>query len=248
MCCAAITSANDPRQRLRRERDRKGERPVVLRHRRHVDLRMRIALEPVELVERQRPRQLPRAIGSEVEEDDAVAVADRSDRLVVRVDDRARLDELVGDAGLVRLPDVFDRRPAARCLVRSRSRRTLSSCAPTGCRDPSRSSGRRPTRRVRCRPCFITCSSSPKKPAPPAGDVSRPSVNPCTNTRCSLWRAAISMSAYRWRVWLWMPLGDTRPTRCSACLSPWHRVIASTSAGFSKKSPSLMLLSMRVRS
>ena len=62
---------------------------------------MRIAVEAVERLQRKRPRQLPRAIGPEVEEDDAVALANQSYRLVARIDNRARLDELVRDAGLV---------------------------------------------------------------------------------------------------------------------------------------------------
>ena len=101
MSCAAITSANDPLN------DCGGNTTGKVNVRSYCVMvvmaicRMRIALEPVELVQRQRARQLPRAIGSEIEEDDAVAVANRSDRLVVRVDDRARLDELVRDARLV---------------------------------------------------------------------------------------------------------------------------------------------------
>ncbi len=45
-----------------------------------------------------------------------------------------------------------------------------------------------------------------------------------------------------------MPLGETSPIKWRACLPFWHRVIASMSADFSKKSPSRTLLSMRVRS
>ena len=64
---------------------------VVLRQRRQRDLRPRAAaraIEAVEVLERQRPHDLPHAIGAEVEEHHRVAVADRPDRLAVGADDR----------------------------------------------------------------------------------------------------------------------------------------------------------------
>jgi hypothetical protein len=88
-------------QRLRRKHHGKREGPVVLRHRRHGDLQVNSTLEPIKDVERQGTRELSCAIRSEIEEDHAVAIADRSDRLVVGIDDRARFDELVGDTGYV---------------------------------------------------------------------------------------------------------------------------------------------------
>ena len=60
--------------------------------------------EAVELVvsERQRARDLARPIGAEVEDDERVTVTDRSHRRTAGVDDDDRLDELVGDATVVR--------------------------------------------------------------------------------------------------------------------------------------------------
>ena len=64
-------------------------------------------LRPREIREpglRQRPRDLPGAVGAEVEEDDGVAVADRADGLTV-LDEDGRLNELVGLAPGVGLGD-----------------------------------------------------------------------------------------------------------------------------------------------
>ena len=164
---------------------------------------MRIAFEAVELLQRKRARQLPRAIGPEVEEDDAVAVANR-----VRSADRSHRRSSPGSMNSSETPASYDFRMystadrlCGRLPARPSSRR-LSSCAPSGCRDPFRSSVRRRTPLVPSPSCPSHVRARRRIRRRRPGEVSRPSVNPCTNTRCSLWRAAISMSAYRWRVWL----------------------------------------------
>ena len=98
---------------LRREHHRQVERPVVHRHRRVVHVAAVGTREAVEVVERDRPRELPGAVGAEVEEHDRVAVAHRADRVLVGVDDDDRLDELVGDTGFVRGLERLDRRGRA---------------------------------------------------------------------------------------------------------------------------------------
>ena len=191
-------------ERLRREHDRQVERPVVHRHRRRVEPGAAGSREPVELVvtERERARDLPGAIGAEVEDDHRIAVAHRADRRAVGVDDDDRLDELVGDArrrtrpGSPRLPTALSLVVARRDRA-SGSRRRPASSAPTACRDPSRSSGPRPSRSGRRRRGASRPRARPRTGFAPVGDVSRPSVITWTKTCGTLRRAAISMSACR---------------------------------------------------
>ena len=95
-------------QRLRRKHHGKRECRFVLRHRRHGDCRPRLSVEAIEIVERKDTRQLARAVGAIVEENHAVAIAHRPDRLIVGACDRRRLDEFVRDAGFVGLLNVFN--------------------------------------------------------------------------------------------------------------------------------------------
>ena len=107
-------------RRRRRVDDRERVLRVVLGHRRQRDARPRAAaraIEAVEVLERQRPHDLPHAIGAEVEEHHRVAVADRADRLPVGADDDVRLDELVGDVGGVGRLDHRARRRRRRAVA-----------------------------------------------------------------------------------------------------------------------------------
>ena len=234
-------------QRLRRKHDREGERPVVLGHRGHLDLLDTLALEAGKVVQRQGARQLPGAVGSEIEEDHAVAVA-RSVRSADRSHRRScRLDELVGDAGLVPTSDELDRRLAARALA-VHDRVVRSSCAlpPVVAIHAvvAAAHGRDPSGPGLAHHLLELAD----KPAPPSGDVSRPSVKACTKHAQAL-PAPPSRSARRDGAcgcgcrWV-----DTRPTRCSACVSSWHRAMASTQGGLLEELAVSTLLSIRVRS
>src|SRR5512138_1811711 len=81
---------------------------------------MHRALESVEAVEHDRAGQLARAVRAEVEEDDRITVTEDANRLPLRIDDDARLDELVGDVRGVRSFDQVFRRLRFRvCLALS---------------------------------------------------------------------------------------------------------------------------------
>ena len=73
---------------------------VVLQHAGVGHVGTRTAVEVVEVVILERARDLDGAVAAEVEEDHAVAVADRSDRLAV-VGDHERRQILVDGAGML---------------------------------------------------------------------------------------------------------------------------------------------------
>jgi hypothetical protein len=73
--CAARTSAKFPLNVWGVKRDREGERPVVHRHRRVVDVRVgRGVRRPSNSRRRRAPATAAGAVGPEVEEDDRIAV------------------------------------------------------------------------------------------------------------------------------------------------------------------------------
>ena len=91
-----------------------------------------------------------------------------------RKDDR--LDELVGRAALVARGDGRDRVGGALALAVEDRRAPRARCARPGCRGPSRSSGRRPSR---CAPPEV----APGRATAAWGETSRPSVNAWTHVR-----------------------------------------------------------------
>ena len=94
----------------------------------------------------------------------------------------------------------------------------------------------------------ILASSCSIYSLPEVGGTSRPSMKQWTLTSLTPQRFAISSRPYRWVMWLWTPPSESSPIRCSARPSAAAFFIASTSASFSKKSPSSMLLVIRVSS
>ena len=191
---------------LARERDRRGDVVGVLRHL-HVVRKRRVGA-PVEAVEvglRERPRELAGAVRPEVEEDRRVARPDPAARGIA---DHDRLDELVGHAGGVARLDRLDRVVGARAdAVHDRVVGPLRA-VPAAVAVHRVVAARRPSRRRR--------SPGRGSASAPCGEVSRPSVKACTCTCSTPSRRASSISACRWRRWLWTPPSETRPSRCSA--------------------------------
>ena len=123
-------------------------------------------------------RELPRAIGPKVEEDEGVAVFDRA-----RLADDRRHDELVVFAARVGGSRRRRARAAARCSARRRrpAGRTRVACAPSAGRDPSRSSVRQTLAIAPVRPrSRELLSSRSTYCSAERGGVSRPSRKQCT--------------------------------------------------------------------
>ena len=89
-------------QRLRLKRDRTIKGFVVNRHGDKVHLRLHLAIEPVKVIEKKRPRQLSSAIRAKVEKENHVAIPNP---LLVRMRKDQRLEEFVGLPFLIPLPD-----------------------------------------------------------------------------------------------------------------------------------------------
>ncbi len=80
---------------------RHGDAGVVLGHADEADVRKRRSNELLEIRVHERPGQFAGSVAPEVEEDDAVAVVDGRQRLMVLIDDAGWLDELIGDVPVV---------------------------------------------------------------------------------------------------------------------------------------------------
>ncbi len=189
------------------ERDRAVEVVAVDRHRRQVVARLEQPLESW------RPRS-----GRKLKK----IAASSPGRSRGRSSTHDRLDELVGDAGVVGSPA---RRPGALVLAlpdHDRGERPLGPVpalvavhrvvAADDGRDPLGGSSRR-SRTAAC------------------GETSRPSVNAWIHVRSAIpCRLASSSSARRWSMWEWTPPYETRPSRWTSQPRSFARRKAPTSA------------------
>ena len=148
-------------QRLRRRNHRQGEMLVILRHAdvgqvfgnaaaRDVVVEIVGAFQFAAVLRRevavagQAARDLPRAIGAEVEVDADIAVANVADGLAALVGHHERNDELVGDAAVVGVLHALHRIGVAAALGVAVDHRVegFLLALPASCRGPWRSSGR----------------------------------------------------------------------------------------------------------
>ena len=110
---------------------------LVLRQRRNRQRGHRLAVERVEVAEREGLGQLTRAIGTEVQVHDRVAVGHRAARL-----EDGRLDELVSFAAFVGRCDGSARRTRRAGPGHERAPRMREPFGPSGCHGPWRRSDR----------------------------------------------------------------------------------------------------------